>query len=63
MRIEEAREKIEKAGGDWEVFLKWMEGQTMSLYPDGTTNIYTYDVNRFIGYDCNPDNEPLGAWD
>jgi len=63
MRIEEAEKAIKDAGGDVEVFWKWMYGQTMSLNDDGSTNVYEYDVERFIRYKCNPDNEPLNEWD
>jgi hypothetical protein len=63
MRKKDAKEKIEKAGGSWEIFSKWMRGQTCGIYPDGATDYYEYDVNRFIRYKCNPDNEPPEEWD
>jgi len=50
-------------GKDWDVFLDWMIGQTCSCYPDGTTNWYEHDVNRFIRYKCDPNNEPFAEWD
>jgi len=63
MREKEVREKIAKAGGRWEVFQVWMRGQTCSMYEDGATNFYDHDVNRFVRYNCNPNNEPLMEWD
>lgn len=63
MKIEDAEKKIREAGGDVAVFHKWMTGQTMGINPDGTTDIYDYDVNRFIRYRCNPNNEPLSEVD
>ena len=63
MRIDEARKAVEEAGGDWEIFQKWMRGQTVSMYEDGETDIYEWDVERFIRYKCNPDNEPFEEWD
>lgn len=29
-------------------FKNWMEGQTVSIYPDGATNYYDWDVKRFL---------------
>jgi hypothetical protein len=58
MTIKEAKLKIKQAGGSWKVFDKWMFGQTYGFNPDGSTNLYDYDVNRFIRYKCNPKNEP-----
>ena len=63
MRIQDACEKIIDAGGDVKVFWKWMEGQTMGLNPDGTTDIYETDVDRFIRYKCDPKNEPTYEFD
>jgi hypothetical protein len=63
MRLEEVQEIIEAKGGSIETFFKWMRGQTIGLYDDGTSNFYEYDVERFIRYGCNPDNEPLSEWD
>lgn len=58
MTVEQAEQKIREAGGNTKVFWEWMRGQTMGLNEDGTTDVYDYDVNRFIQYKCNPDNEP-----
>ena len=58
-----AKTMIKQAGGSWATFLKWMHGQTVSSYPDGSTNFYRYDVERFIGYDCDPGKEPLEDFD
>ena len=63
MRETVAKVKIGQAGGSWATFLKWMHGQTVSAYPDGETNFYTYDVERFISYNCDPDNEPVEDFD
>jgi hypothetical protein len=58
-----AKMKIRKAGGSWPTFLEWMAGQTVGMYPNGDTNFYTYDVERFISYKCNPANEPVEDFD
>lgn len=63
MKEAEVREKIERAGGSWEVFSDWMAGQTCGLDEDGTIDYYEYDVNRFLRYKCNQKNEPLIEWD
>jgi hypothetical protein len=64
MTESEARTKIEKAGGSWEIFCKWMYGQTIGINPEtNEPDIYEYDVERFISYKCNPAREPLGSWD
>ena len=44
------------------LFLNWMRGQTVGL-KDGEADYYDDDVNRFIRYKCNPDNEPLAEFD
>jgi hypothetical protein len=59
MTIEQAENKIKQAGGSVEVFWDWMRGQTMGINEDGSTNVYDYDVDRFIRYKCNPKNEPV----
>jgi len=63
MNIKETESAIKKAGGSVEVFWKWMRGQTMGMNEDGSTNVYECDVDRFIRYKCNPNNEPVGEWD
>ena len=63
MKIEQAKKKIKDAGGDWEVFMEWMSGQTVGLNDDGSTDFYDYDVNRFIRYKCDPKNEPWYEFD
>ena len=50
---------------NWETFIAWMKGQTLGIYPDGSTNYYECDVEAFItklktGYDRQ--NNPL-TWD
>jgi len=64
MTLTDARKKIEDAGGNWEVFCKWMNGQTCGFDP-ATKEIlpYDWDVDRFIKYKCNPANEPIEEWD
>lgn len=59
MTEKEAKIKIKEASGNWKVFQKWMIGQTVGMNPDGTADIYDYDVNRFIRYKCDPKNEPI----
>ena len=63
MRESEAKRQIEAAGGSWDVFLKWMRGQTVGMYENGETDWYEYDVNRFIRYNCDPKKEPLHEMD
>ena len=63
MREEEVKKKIGKK--NWGKFLKWMCGQTCSMYKDGSTNFYDCDVEAFVrkletGYDRQ--NDPA-AWD
>ena len=48
MREEEVKETIGEH--NWAAFIKWMYGQTVSLYEDGTTDYYESDVERFKGY-------------
>ena len=59
MREEKIKQLLKEAGGDWKVFSNWMSGQTMGIYPDGELDYYEYDVERFIRYEYNPENEPL----
>jgi len=35
----------------------------MGLNKDGSTDVYEYDVDRFIRYKCNPKNEPMSEVD
>jgi len=63
MTTKQASKKIKEAGGSWVDFQEWMVGQTMGLNPDGSTDYYEYDVNRFISYKCDSKNEPLEDWD
>ena len=59
MTITQAEDKIKQAGGSIEVFWQWMSGQTLGHAATGQTNVYEDDVDRFIRYGCNPNNEPL----
>jgi len=58
----QARKEIEKAGGNWYVFIKWMFGQTGPIVK-GELCYYKYDIDRFIGYKCDPKNEPPVEYD
>ena len=42
MREEEVKELL------WKKFLEWMRGQTVSIYEDGSTDYYKYDVERYL---------------
>jgi hypothetical protein len=46
MNYKQAKETIEKEV--IEVFKEFMEGQTVGVNEDGSTEIYDYDVERFI---------------
>jgi hypothetical protein len=59
MTIKEAEKAIIAAGGSVEVFWKFMGGQTMGMYADGSTDVYDWDVARFIRYECDPKKEPM----
>lgn len=48
MTTPEAKSVIEDAGLDWEKFVEWMQGQTVGVYPNGDTNWYVYDVQRYV---------------
>jgi len=63
MTTKKAKDKIKKAGGNWKTFEKWMRGQTVGLYPNGETDWYKWDVDRFIAYKCNPKNESISEFD
>ena len=63
MTKQEAHKRILFAGGKPEDFDNWMCGQTVGLNDDGSFDYYKYDVERFIRYKCNPNNEPLSEVD
>lgn len=48
MTIKEAEDKIARNGGNLDTFWDWMQGNTMSLYPSGETDVYEVDVDRFL---------------
>lgn len=48
MTTPEAKSVIEDAGLDWDKFVEWMQGQTVGMYEDGSTNWYVYDVQRYV---------------
>jgi len=45
VNTEQAKEIIGEE--HWEKFLVWMTGQTVGIYPDGSTDFYKFDVERF----------------
>ena len=57
-----AKKRIKKAGGSWQVFRKWMAGQTVGMV-NGEIDYYEYDVSRFIRYNCDPAKEPIEEFD
>jgi len=63
MTIQETKKKLKAAGITFSAFLKWMMGQTVGIYPNGETDFYDYDVNRFIRYKGNSENESIGEFD
>ena len=63
MTTEQAEEKIRNAGCSVDTFWDWMRGQTMGLNDDGTTDVYDYDVDRFIRYKGKPKNETAFGFD
>jgi len=46
MNKKQVIEKIGKAR--WKAFEKFMDGQTVGLNPDGSTNYYERDVENFL---------------
>lgn len=54
-------EVIRRIGkSNWKRFMDWMQGQTLSAYPNGQTNFYDHDVEAFCkklktGYDRQKD--------
>lgn len=48
MTTDETKSVIEDAGLKFEDFVEWMDGQTIGMYPDGSTNWYVYDVDRYV---------------
>jgi hypothetical protein len=63
MNEQQAKNKIQQAGGSWKTFKIWMNGQTCPILGDGSLGYYDYDVDRFIRYKCDPKNEPLSDFD
>jgi hypothetical protein len=47
MTEQQAKTRINQSGKNWDDFLEWMNGQTLGLNPDGTTDYYEYDVETF----------------
>jgi len=48
MRESEIKQMIKGTNKSWEDFLRFMANQTVSSYPDGETNFYDEDVERFF---------------
>jgi hypothetical protein len=48
MREQEVKQKLKERGLKWSDFNKWLKGQTVGVYLDGTINYYEWDVSRFI---------------
>lgn len=63
MTEQQAKNKIEQAGGSWKTFQNWISGQTCPVLDDGSFGYFEYDVDRFIRYKCDPKNEPLSEVD
>ncbi len=62
MNAKDTRKRIEDQGGKWSIFQKWMNGQTVGM-KNGEVSYYNYDIERFLSYGCNPDNEPVEDFD
>jgi len=48
MTTEEVQKKLKKADLLWGEFMEWIRNQTTGVYPDGSTDWYEDDVDRFI---------------
>lgn len=48
MTEKNVRDVINRNDLVWENFIKWMRGQTCGVYPNGDTDWYEYDVDRYI---------------
>lgn len=59
------KEVIELIGKEnWKDFLKFMKGQTVGVNPDGSTNYYAFDVDRFYFYKIEQQRNFVdGQWD
>lgn len=61
MHIDEAKKMVGEK--NWKEFQKWMHGQTVGIYSDGSINYYDHDVNSFIEQKKrNPKKQPTN-WD
>lgn len=63
MTTQEVERKLADKNIPWERFQTWMNGQTVSGYPDGSTNWYEYDVDRFIRHTLKDTKENSVEWD
>ena len=48
MTEDEVKALLTKNGKSWDAFKDWMDGQTVGLNDDGTTDYYDSDVQRYI---------------
>ena len=48
MKESEVKNLLKQNNYDWKEFLEFMEGQTVGIYPNGETDFYDKDVDRFI---------------
>ena len=49
MKTKDVEKLLKKHGKIWDEFAEFMHGQTVGTYPDGETNWYDCDVERFVG--------------
>lgn len=62
MTQEEVKDYIGKE--NWKKFLKWIEHQTVGIYPDGSTDFYDEDVEAFKRkLDSGYDRQESVNWD
>ena len=48
MTEKQVKDTLKEHNKKWKDFTHWMNGQTMGLNEDGTTDFYECDVDRFI---------------
>jgi len=61
MTTKKAKQLIKEAGGKWDNFIKWMNGQTIGGTPN-KPDWYERDVYGWIRYNFNK-NENVFEWD
>ena len=47
MRTEQVKKILKDHNIPWAEFEEWLDGQTVSMYPNGDTNYFEYDLERF----------------